>query len=375
MDWANERYVRVYTRDTEDDLLLSWEATALWHALIRKVDRAGVLEAKRGARSLALVTRIPIDVVERSLPELLADGRLAAHELGYLVPNFIEAQETPQSDKQRATESRGRRRDRGRHAPSRNVTSRHAESRAVTERDGAVTERDSNVTPSHAPSHDVTSCHSLQSGLSRLSDPDQGEPAPARDPSSTEHGARSTESPPPLPQPPPPPVPAPRESPHGERQAAQATVPVSREGSGDSPAVRETRAAWEAVWSEHQETRAEVARELADHLRLSESDIRAIGLAAFDPGRKDLQQRVAELQSADGLSLEAAIERCRVVLAKTAADCREKQTLRFLDGEMWTAKKFYKTAAIPAGDRGAKPRAGPRSQPASTTEFQPRKRL
>jgi hypothetical protein len=168
MDWANERYVRLYTRDTEDDLLLSWEATALWRALLRKVDRAGVLEAKRGARSLALVSRIPLEVVERVLPELLADGRLAEHELGYVAPNFIEAQETPQSDRQRKVESRARRRDRGRHVPSHEVTDGHAQSHEVTNRDSEVTERDPNVTRGHTASRPVTSGHS-----DPLPDPDQ----------------------------------------------------------------------------------------------------------------------------------------------------------------------------------------------------------
>lgn len=161
MDWTNERYVRVYTRDTEDDLLLSWQASALWVAIMRKMDRAGVLEAKRGAASVALIVRWPVEVVAAALPELLADGRLVEHEVGFLAPNFLEAQEAPQSDKQRAAESRARRRER---------------SRSVTNRDVTITIRDQNVTPGHTTSHDVTSCHSDQTLQSDPDQTNQGEP-------------------------------------------------------------------------------------------------------------------------------------------------------------------------------------------------------
>jgi hypothetical protein len=54
MDWENERYVRVYTRDTIDWVALGWEAQSLFLLLIRKVDRSGVLEiGKHGARGVA----------------------------------------------------------------------------------------------------------------------------------------------------------------------------------------------------------------------------------------------------------------------------------------------------------------------------------
>ena len=53
MDWSNERYVRVYTRDTTTWKILSWEARALLQFLIRKVDRSGVVDTGRhGARGL-----------------------------------------------------------------------------------------------------------------------------------------------------------------------------------------------------------------------------------------------------------------------------------------------------------------------------------
>ena len=133
MDWANERYVRLFTRDTPEWLCWSWQARALWPLLIRKVDRSGVLANKLGPRGVAALVGLPIEVVEVGMPDLLADGCLAAHQLGYVVPNYIEAQETPTSDKQRKRDSRERRRvvtirDIG----SQNVTNGHAVSREVT---------------------------------------------------------------------------------------------------------------------------------------------------------------------------------------------------------------------------------------------------
>lgn len=111
MDWSNERFVRLYTRDTPEWLCWCWQARALWPLLLRKADRSGVIANKLGARGLAALAGLPVDVVEAGLPDLLADGCLAEHQLGLVIPNYIEAQEAPLSDKQRQRESRERRRD------------------------------------------------------------------------------------------------------------------------------------------------------------------------------------------------------------------------------------------------------------------------
>lgn len=147
MDWANERYVRLYTRDTDDWLCLSFEAQSLWCLVLRKLDRAGVLETKRGARGVAALVRGPVDVVERALTELLTDGCLVEHPRGYLAPNFIEAQETSQSDPQRTRESRARRADLaklGSGPQSRNVSPDQVPD---TKRVPAVTNRDEHPAP------------------------------------------------------------------------------------------------------------------------------------------------------------------------------------------------------------------------------------
>ena len=112
MRWEDERYVRVYTRDTPEWCLLSWEARALFLLLLRAVDRAGILSSlgKSSTRSLAAMLRLPLEVVERALPELLTDGccRMSPDGAAIVVPNFVRAQEAHASDKARAKAARER---------------------------------------------------------------------------------------------------------------------------------------------------------------------------------------------------------------------------------------------------------------------------
>lgn len=166
MDWENERYVRVYTRDTIDWVALGWEAQSLFLLLIRKVDRSGVLEVgKHGARGVAGLIGMPVDVVERALAVLTADGCVTICDGCLLMPNFIEAQEAKQSDKQRQKECRDKRRA---DAKSRNVT-----------------RQSRNVTEGHGQSHAVTDGHTLSPQPSLASQSNQPGDPPARDPGTT----------------------------------------------------------------------------------------------------------------------------------------------------------------------------------------------
>ena len=47
LDYANERFVLLYTRDTATWKLLDWEARAVLMFLLRKVDRSGVIDVLR----------------------------------------------------------------------------------------------------------------------------------------------------------------------------------------------------------------------------------------------------------------------------------------------------------------------------------------
>jgi hypothetical protein len=154
MRWEDERYVRVYTRDSADWLALGWEAQALFVLTLRKVDRAGILDfGRHGVRGLASVVAMPVEVVERALAILVEDGCVKVSGTRLVVPNFIEAQEAPSSDAQRKRESRGRARDLAAafgDTGSQSVTSGHENGQKVT----AGHTRSQPVTPSCA----VPSC-------------------------------------------------------------------------------------------------------------------------------------------------------------------------------------------------------------------------
>jgi hypothetical protein len=147
MRWEDERYVRIFTRDTSDLAAMGWEARALLWELFRKMDRAGILKmGKSGIRGLSALVGIPIDVVTRGLDILTDDGVISRNGDTLFAKNFQPAQECTKSDRLRQQE----RRDRDRYGQiSQNVTNGHD---TVTERH----EKTEAVTSRHDPSRDVT---------------------------------------------------------------------------------------------------------------------------------------------------------------------------------------------------------------------------
>lgn len=151
MHWENERYVRIYTRDTSDWLALSWDAQAVLIQLLRKVDRRGHLAlGKHGLRSVAIVlgqAGLWEARIKPALDELLADGCIEVTEKTLLFPNFLVAQECRSSDAQRKRDQRERRL----------VTPEKVETeQLVTKRDN----ESQNVTESHQEPDTVTDGHS-----------------------------------------------------------------------------------------------------------------------------------------------------------------------------------------------------------------------
>jgi hypothetical protein len=145
MNWPDERYVRVYTRDTTDWLCLSFPAQGLFCLLLRKVDRAGILplgsKGKKGV-GVAIGHAHQWAMLEPALEELLADGCVVIQGECLVVPNFIEAQEAEASDKARSRKARERARAlaaAGIKPTSRNVSDRHGNPEP---RDGNDTGRD-----------------------------------------------------------------------------------------------------------------------------------------------------------------------------------------------------------------------------------------
>lgn len=110
MDWANERYVRLYTRDTMTWKRLPWQSRLLIPAIMRKLDRSGVIDlGEDGEDGIADFIEVPAEFVQAGLPELLRREVFVVRGKRLVMPNYIAAQETRQSDAQRQRDSRERR--------------------------------------------------------------------------------------------------------------------------------------------------------------------------------------------------------------------------------------------------------------------------
>jgi hypothetical protein len=148
MDFADERYVRLYTRNTTTWRRLEWEGQCMLAQLLRCVDRAGLLEIEdmSPVEAAILHTGGPPAFVEKGISRMLELGVLVHRGTTLLFPRFIEAQETAKTDRARQRESREKRRDltKSRHDESQNVTESHEPSQTVT--------------VSHSESQPVTPC-------------------------------------------------------------------------------------------------------------------------------------------------------------------------------------------------------------------------
>lgn len=157
MDWSNESYVRLYTRDTTSWRRLGWDGQCVLMALLRKVDRAGTLDLDGLEPWEAVMLHIgcPEDVAQKGVAALLRVETIEIRGACLVFPGFIEAQECIKSDKLRAREYR-------QHKAKTGVTKRDGiESRCVTGGSQDVSKESREADDRHAPSHDVTPRHSL----------------------------------------------------------------------------------------------------------------------------------------------------------------------------------------------------------------------
>ena len=112
MNWAEEKFVKVFTRDTPTWLAWPWQARALAPLLMRKLEGDGRLAVGRLelARAVALTVGLPVEVVETGLAAMLDDGTLEAREDGLWWPKYEEAQESRKSDALNSRDYRARQR-------------------------------------------------------------------------------------------------------------------------------------------------------------------------------------------------------------------------------------------------------------------------
>jgi hypothetical protein len=140
VDWSNESYVRLYSRDTKTWILMGWQAHLLIGPMMRRLDRSGILEDVRDAADLAVILAdgTPIEIVEAGLAAMIKHNVIVVTEKGILMPNFMEAQSASKSDKLRQKESRDNRR-----LESQKVASK---SQDVTKRSRKVASKSQDVT-------------------------------------------------------------------------------------------------------------------------------------------------------------------------------------------------------------------------------------
>jgi hypothetical protein len=156
VDWSNERYVRIYTRNTADLLAVGWEGRLVWYELLRHSDRAGVIDTGGDVDCLPEMLRVPHDVFAVGFDRILKRPHpmVEVHATAVVIPNFEDAQEARQSDAHRAKESRERRKQRAR-LKTLGVTERTETSQNVTAEVGF---RDEPSLPNDVRTKNVTLC-------------------------------------------------------------------------------------------------------------------------------------------------------------------------------------------------------------------------
>lgn len=109
VDWSNESYVRIYTRDTGDLLAVGWEGRSVLWELIRKSDQAGVLDHGGDLDIVAEMLRMPHDLVASGIERLAKRGVIALQPTAIVIRNKLAAHAATKTDKQRQKDSREKR--------------------------------------------------------------------------------------------------------------------------------------------------------------------------------------------------------------------------------------------------------------------------
>lgn len=137
MNWSDEHYVKLYTRDSLTWRSWHWEARTVFLHLVRKVDNSGFIET--GTMSvgdaLALQLELPKAVVEPGMAQLIGCGTCEVVDRAVLLVKFNEAQEARKTDAQKKRDERSRNISKRRGTMSPGVTDSHRVSPPVTQTD------------------------------------------------------------------------------------------------------------------------------------------------------------------------------------------------------------------------------------------------
>ncbi len=164
MDFSNEHYVRIYTRDTTTWKLLGFAGQTVFMHVARKLDAAGVLDTEglEPWEAVVLHCGVPEELAREGVAKCLRYGVLTDAENALVAPRYVDAQRSSKSDKQRQKEHRETRRLEvlGRvtkpDKESRSVTVGHDEQQNDTAPSRSVTQESRSHAASHSASHAVT---------------------------------------------------------------------------------------------------------------------------------------------------------------------------------------------------------------------------
>ncbi len=110
MNWADEHYVKLYTRPTLTWRAWGWEARTTFLHLVKAVDHSGFIETGKmdPVDALVLQLDLPAAVVRPGLAELVESGTVELVDRAVLLPKFVEAQEAKKSEAQKKRDFRER---------------------------------------------------------------------------------------------------------------------------------------------------------------------------------------------------------------------------------------------------------------------------
>lgn len=113
MNWSDENYVKLYLKDTYTWRAWPWQARALIGPLMKAMNGAGIVEfgSADPAMAVGIMTLMPIEVVEVALAAMIGTGTLERISAGFLMPNFLEAQEARKTEAAKKRDQRSRARD------------------------------------------------------------------------------------------------------------------------------------------------------------------------------------------------------------------------------------------------------------------------
>jgi|PlaIllAssembly_1097288.scaffolds.fasta_scaffold01451_5 hypothetical protein len=110
MDWSNERYVRIYVRDTITWRRLTFDGQTVMLHLLRRLDRSGTLDlgGVDAVTAIEIVTDIPREIIERGLNKCVELEVFLIDENRLVMPNYLIAQETRTNNAERQRRHRAK---------------------------------------------------------------------------------------------------------------------------------------------------------------------------------------------------------------------------------------------------------------------------